>query len=80
MVLDMDTLYRIYSNEHSRYVTVRAHQHRHRPAPTPPRKRAGDDRFLANSEQMYLVHLEGRTLHTHISIDNNLTIIISKFQ
>ena len=35
MILDMDTLYRIYSNEHSRYVTVRAHQHRHRPAPTP---------------------------------------------
>ena len=35
MKLDMDTLYRIYSNEHSRYVTVRAHQHRHRPAPTP---------------------------------------------
>ena len=35
MILDMDTLYRIHSNEHSRYVTVRAHQHRHRPAPTP---------------------------------------------
>ena len=35
MILDVDTLYRIYSNEHSRYVTVRAHQHRHRPAPTP---------------------------------------------
>ena len=31
----VDTLYRIHSNEHSRYVTVRAHQHRHRPAPTP---------------------------------------------
>ena len=42
MILDMDTLYRIYSNEHSRYVTVRAHQHRHRPAPTP----------LANAQEM----------------------------
>ena len=42
MILDMDTLYRIHSNEHSRYVTVRAHQHRHRPAPTP----------LANAQEM----------------------------
>ena len=42
MILDVDTLYRIHSNEHSRYVTVRAHQHRHRPAPTP----------LANAQEM----------------------------
>ena len=31
-------------------------------SPHPPRKRAGDDRFLANSDRKYLVDLEGRTL------------------
>ena len=66
MILDMDTLYRIYSNEHSRYVTVRAHQHRHRPAPTP----------LANAQETidFSLTLSGysrcilKAAHSYISI------------
>ena len=39
MILDVDTLYRIYSNEHGRYMAVGAHQHRHLPAPPPSQTR-----------------------------------------
>ena len=74
MILDVDTLYRIHSNEHSRYVTVRAHQHRHRPAPTP----------LANAQEMidFSLTLSGNSrcilkaahsyVYMHICIDQVL--------
>ena len=48
MILDMDTLYRIYSNEHDRYWPLRhtSTSTGTGQPPPPPRKRAGDDRFL----------------------------------
>ena len=46
MILDMDTLYRIYSNEHDRYWPLRHTSTGTGQPPPPPRKRAGDDRFL----------------------------------
>ena len=65
MILDVDTLYRIHSNEHSRYVTVRAHQHRHRPAPTPLANAqetidfsltlSGHSRLILNPAHSYIV-------------------------
>ena len=71
MILDMDTLYRIHSNEHSRYVTVRAHQHRHRPAPTPLANAqetidfsltlSGYSRFILNLIHSYMHKLTCKT-------------------
>ena len=78
MILDMDTLYRIYSNEHSRYVTVRAHQHRHRPAPTPLANAqetidfsltlSGNSRCILKAAHSYMIYSNEHSRYVYVTV------------